>query len=435
MKKFLSILTVLLFVFAFSGQFAKASGPTALLTTPGGGISSISGTPAGTGTEAGVHTITISDATVSTVVSNDIEGGEEGTVAVSINDDNDDMTIVIAGKTLVIDVADTEAEVTLLSNVAADLQTKINAALVAQGVDLTVTVAVTGSTSAQTLLITVGKAGLSNTITSITGSAATALGFTNTPVPSADAKAVDVFVPATGSNGLWVTANSGSTKTISHTTDPGTASTLAGLKPIITAADAFINGVTLAADGNISAGAPVITVARGNAGKLEVSAPTIGYTYTNFNPQPVVKITDDAGNVVATDGSQISIEAYTDIDTETGFGTGTPLEFIGDTTIYATSDGSVDGDATGIATFSGIKYNTINTNGIYLCAWVDDGDGNKEEGETIVGCSPSLRFMLIQVQLFQLVEQQAQPLQPPLLLLQPLLPSQPPPLLLQHQLS
>jgi len=204
MKKiFISLLILsLALILSFSQSVFAATTPSAGLTSVAGGISSITGTPAGTGTEAGAHTITISDATVSTVVSNDIEGETVNTVAVSINDDNDDMTIVIAGKTLVIDVADATAGNTLLSTVAADLQTKINAALIDQDMPLTVTVTVTGVTPAQTLLITVGKAGLSNTITSITGGAAVALAFINAPVASADAKAVDVFVAATGSNGL-----------------------------------------------------------------------------------------------------------------------------------------------------------------------------------------------------------------------------------------
>ena len=66
---------------------------------------------------------------------------------------------------------------------------------------VTVAVTVTGVSPAKTLLITVGKAGLSNTITSIAGGAATALTFLNAVVAGVDAKAVDVFVAATGSNG------------------------------------------------------------------------------------------------------------------------------------------------------------------------------------------------------------------------------------------
>ncbi len=129
--------------------------------------------------------------------------------------------------------------------------------------------------------------------------------------------------------------------------------------------------------------AEVINV--GAASKVIVSAyPTVGYTYSNFSTQPVVQITDADDNVVTTDNSRISIEAYT----KTNFD-GTKSEFNGTSTIYATDDGLVGGAATGIATFAGIKYNTVNTTGIFLCAWVDaNGDGVKDEGETKTGCSP-----------------------------------------------
>jgi len=204
MKKFFSILAILGLAFGVLANFAMAATtPVASLTTSGGGITSISGSVATSGTEAGVHTITITDATVSTITSNDIEDdGVADTIAVTIGESNDDITIVIAGKTLTFDLAPATAGSTTLADVATDIQTKINDALIAQDMPVTVTVSVEGTSPNKTLKITVGQAGFSNTITSMNGGGATALTFINAPVASTDAKAVDEFVAAQGSNGL-----------------------------------------------------------------------------------------------------------------------------------------------------------------------------------------------------------------------------------------
>jgi hypothetical protein len=82
-----------------------------------------------------------------------------------------------------------------------------------------------------------------------------------TPVAGTDARAVDTFTPATGSNGTWVAANPSSTKTITHTTEAGNASTLAGLKGLINESGDFMEGVTLNASGVLSAGTATVTVA------------------------------------------------------------------------------------------------------------------------------------------------------------------------------
>jgi hypothetical protein len=207
MKKIFTSLLILsltlILGFAQSTFAVPPTTPVATLTREGGGITTISGAVATSGTEAGVHTITITDATVSTITSNDIEDdGVADTIAVTINEDNDDITIVISGKTLTFNLDPATAASTTLAAVAADIQTKINAALIAQDMPVTVTVSVEGTSPNKTLKITVGKAGFSNTITSMNGGGATSLTFTNAPVASTDAEAVDVFVAATGSNGL-----------------------------------------------------------------------------------------------------------------------------------------------------------------------------------------------------------------------------------------
>jgi hypothetical protein len=93
------------------------------------------------------------------------------------------------------------------------------------------------------------------------------------------------------------------------------------------------------------------------------SEPTIGYTYQNLDIQPVVRIRDQYNNIATADGSAISIEAYT----ADNFA-GTKSGFTGTATVYATNNGLVGGTADGVASFTGVKYNTINTTGIYLCA-------------------------------------------------------------------
>lgn len=291
MKKFLSILTVLLFVFSISGNFVKAAGPAATLTTPGGGITSIAGTPATHGREAGAHSIAISDATKSYVVSDAIENPVfPNLVNVAITAANDDMTIIIGGETLVFDLAATAVDTTLAA-VAADIEGKIDGALAAVPLALTVTVSVEGASPDKYLKILVDKAGASNSISSISGGAATSLLFDNAIVAGTDAKAIDTFAAATNSNGAWVLNNGSTSKTISHTTAPATESTLAGLKSAITNANDFINGITLNAAGALSAGTALVTVATGDVNSVTITTePIKSYIYQNLNNQPVVRV-------------------------------------------------------------------------------------------------------------------------------------------------
>ena len=293
MKKFLSILTVLLFVFATGANFVNAAGPAATLTTQGGGITSISGTPATHGREAGAHSIAISDATKSYVVSSDaIENPVfPNLVNVAITAANDDMTIVIGGKTLVIDVADTTVDTTLAA-LAADIEGKIDAELAGgTALALTVTVSVEGSSPNKYLKILVDKAGASNSISAISGGAATSLLFDNAIVAGTDAKAIDTFAAATNSNGAWVLDNGSTSKTISHTTVPATESTLAVLKSLITNPNDFINGVTLNAAGALSAGTALVTVGTGDVNSVTITTePIKSYIFQNLNNQPVVRV-------------------------------------------------------------------------------------------------------------------------------------------------
>lgn len=82
--------------------------------------------------------------------------------------------------------------------------------------------------------------------------------------------------------------------------------------------------------------------------------PTIGYTYVDFTTQPVVEIQDQYGNKTA-DTSDVVIAAYSDATCVTALDT----DFSGTKTKAAVA---------GTATFTGISYDTVRTAGLYLGA-------------------------------------------------------------------
>ena len=299
MKRLISVLFTLVLVLGVSlltAMPAMAGNPTAALTTPGAGIDSIPGAPAGSGTEAGVHSIVVTDATASTLTGTDAESDTAAdTMANSLTGD-ETLSVTIAGEAIMTAVlAAAITDTTPLATVATDIQNKINAKTTVA--DVTVTVA--GASNAKYFVITVNVAGVNNSIT--TQVAGTNGGETETglggvaPVAGTDANAVDTFTAATGSNGLWVAANPGSTKTITHTTAAGTASTLAGLEALVEVANAFINGITLTASVALTAGTAGVTVTEGAAGYLTVTGnATMTAGTTN---QLTVTAYDDAGNL------------------------------------------------------------------------------------------------------------------------------------------
>jgi hypothetical protein len=159
--------------------------------------------------------------------------------------------------------------------------------------------------------------------------------------------------------------------TVTVSADTGTEASITGTKTCITNAsgvctftdlgytktDAFTLKFTATKDGatlnSITAGSMTFVASTPHTLTI-TSSPTIGYTYQNLSPQPVVTVQDQYDNTVTNDNLPISIEANTKNDF-----TGTSSEFDGTTLVYTTD---------GVANFSGIKYNTINTTGIYLCA-------------------------------------------------------------------
>ena len=354
---------------------AMAGNPTIELTTPGGGIDGLTGTPTGSGTEAGVHSIVVTAATASTLTGTDAESDTaEDKIAASL-DGTETLILTIGGTEITTAaLAPATADTTLLADVAADIQAKINAATTAPDVDVAVTVA--GTTPGQYFVITVALAGVNNSITTqVTGTnggeTETCLGG-EAPVAGTDADAVDILTPATaGSNGLWQAdpsyGNESTTMTITHTTTAGTASTLAGLKALVTAADAFIEGITLIAYGALSAGNPEVTVSAGTAGYLVVT----GTATMDADTENELTVTayDDAGNLAATytgdkdltfsgpsvaiDGTVPTVEG-TDIGEEqtvaftagvAGGGSLTLIACVAEATTVDVSDGTIDSSA------------------------------------------------------------------------------------------
>lgn len=315
---------------------AMAGAPTIVLTTPGGGITSLTGTPTGSGTEAGAHSIVITDATASTLDGVAVEHGTTESTIVNTLAGTEVLTVTIAGDAITTGaLAATTAGTTLLTDVATDIQTKINAATTAA--DVTVTVVDAAGVSNGYFVITVNLAGANNSVTTqVTGNGAAPTGLgTNTPVVGTDAKAVDTLAAATGSNGLWVAAN-GASKTIAHSPTAGTASDLAGLKALVIPADAFIEGITLAASGVLGAGTATVTVTAGAASLLVIATQPAGsVSGIALTTQPILEAQDDSGNVDLTYITNV-VASEDDLGALTGTLTVTPTA--------------------GVATFAGLIY-------------------------------------------------------------------------------
>lgn len=300
MKKILSALGVffLAAAFLFGTPAALASAPTATLVTPGAGIDSIAGDGTVSGSEAGSHSIVVTNATASTLTGADAESNTApDAIALALVGD-ETITLTIGGTAVTTAaLAAATADVTTLVDVAADMTTKINAATIAPDVNVLVTVA--GASPAKYFVITTTTAGVNNSITStMTGTAFTALGFFGvSPVVGTNATAVDTFVAATNSNGLFVAANPGSTKTIAHAPAAGTASTLAGLRTSLIGAGAMIEGITIGVSGLLSAGTAVITQAAGvadGAGNIYVTGTAT--VIAGVANEITLTAHDDAGN-------------------------------------------------------------------------------------------------------------------------------------------
>ena len=113
----------------------------------------------------------------------------------------------------------------------------------------------------------------------------------------------------------------------------------------------------------------ITALAPGLKNKLSINTlPTVGYTFQNLSTQPIVTIQDTYGNKTA-DITDVIIAAYSDVTCTTALGT----DFSGVKTKAAVA---------GTATFTGISYDTIRTAGLYL--------GTTSDSVT-KACSPLLK--------------------------------------------
>lgn len=368
-RKIFSVLFALVLVASFSlvtAVPAAAGAPTVTLTTPAGGIDSLTGVPTGSGTEAGVHSIVITDATASTLTGTDAEHDTTADTMANALVGTEVLTLTIGGTEITTAaLASATAGTTLLTDVAADIQAKINAATTSPDVDITVTVA--GTTPGKYFVITVNLAGVSNSITTqVTGTGATPTGLAGQdPSAGTDAKAVDTFTAAIGSNGLWVAdpnyGNTANTMAIAHSPAAGTASTLGGLEALVEAADAFIQGVTLDASAGLSAGTAEVTVSAGTAGYLAVTG---------------------TGTMTAGTTNELTVSAYDDADNQaTSYTGGKVLTFSGPSQAPDGTDPTVEGTVIGQATAINFTTGVSDVNAATLVAYkaevttVDVSDG------------------------------------------------------------
>ncbi len=390
MKKFLSILTVLLFVFAFSANLTHAAAIADVVYTPTTSV--VGSSPA---TSATLTTFTTTTAVV---------GGHyivltfpTGTVLNSANIVKGDFTIqeTGAGSAATAPVAvTTDAGARTLtfivhpSSISSDTPGigvfTIALSGTAEGNEIVhpTTKTTTGSFSVAT---EAGDSGADADVTFVAGNmthwdvapaAVTAGSAFNVVITAHDvynnqttkqtdgtalgdealtitstATAIGANIPTYNGNDL----RDGEAVTINFATGQGTATNFIFYKatetPTITIASSSVAAMT----GTSTA----ITVATGVKDEVLISSvkPTIGYIYQNISPQLSAKLVDAYGNTVTSDDtSEITFKAYTSADCLT---TAANPDLTG-TKVVAVTDG--------VATFPGLRYNTVNTTGIYIRA-------------------------------------------------------------------
>ncbi|MDD4157099.1 MAG: hypothetical protein PHY08_11050 [Candidatus Cloacimonetes bacterium] len=375
MKKFLSILTVLLFVFAIGTHFVQAADIADVVYSETNSV-------VGTSPAASDTLVTFTETTA-------LVGGDyivltfpTGTVLNTANIVASDFTIEEDAGTA------TSPSVISVNASARTIAMYIHAASLADGagvytIKLSATaggdeivnptaITTTGTFSVATFASGVAADSGADTDVTFTHDAASQFAIINPTDGTVDA-AITVTVQLQDQYGNIVTTGGDKDKDVTLTAD-GDA-TGAGLVAITDGtgtkaiSDETAETVNLGLTDSETTDYTVtstqnVVFGPGAVDNIYVSAqPSIGYTYVDFATQPVVQVRDQYSNIVTSDNSPISIEAYT----ADNFA-GSKTEFTGTTLVYATDDGLVGGTADGIATFSGVKYNTINNTGIYLCA-------------------------------------------------------------------
>ncbi|MDD4784606.1 MAG: hypothetical protein PHY32_03610 [Candidatus Pacebacteria bacterium] len=379
MKKFISILTVLLFVFGFSTNFASAAALVGIVYGPSG---SVVGTYVPASSILAMFTTTTAVTAGSTItltfpnntalhptdtIESDFTIQESGTASVATAPSD----IVIDGnaRTIVFTIAaaslstDTPGVGTFVFKTSSTLGgTEIHNPAIAT---------TSGTFSVQT---SVGDGPTSISDVTFIPDAASKVVFygqpTNTPEAGV-AIATQPVVQIQDANGNVITTDNASEIALASFSDDTCTTAKAGLGGTRTMtvvageADYVGKGVlsTLAGatylkatSGSLTSDcSDIVTITPGAKNKLTLTAePTVGYTYSNFSIQPVVEIQDTYGNKTA-DTDNVVIAAYSDATCDTAIAT----DFTGTKTVAAVA---------GAATFSGIRYDTVTAGGLYLGA-------------------------------------------------------------------
>lgn len=340
MKKLLSILTVLLFVFAFSENFVKAAGAPILavaITSEAGTDGSVVGTfaqqPSVTVTDTANGNVVVPGATVTITV---IDGTDESLTGTRTCTSGADGTCTFA------DLAYTKTD---------QFQLRYTATLYG---------ATTGSADGAAITLV---AGAPHTLT-IGRQPANVDGLTTAVIQTQPiVNATDQYGNNCQNGVNIVAAKNTGTGTLRGTTtvaiaggagnatftDLGYSKSGEVFKLSFTASTGDAAAVV---SNNITALAP------GLKNKLSLTAePTVGYTYVDFATQPVVEFQDTYGNKTA-DTSTVTIAAYSDATCDTAL----EADFTGTKAKAAVA---------GTATFTSISYDTVRVAGLYLGATAD----------------------------------------------------------------
>jgi hypothetical protein len=380
MKKFLLIFTVLLFVFAFSGQFAKAAALTGVVYGPSG---STVGTYVQASSIVAMFTTSTAVTAGSTIVldipNNSVINPTAGVTVAS------DFTIQELGAGSAptapsVLAYDQEAHTITLTVDAASLSSDtagvgsfvVKTSSTSGGNEIRNPQVATAS-GAFTVTTSVGDTATISDVTFIVG-AASKLAFTTQPTNTAVAGvaiATQPIVKVQDTYGNTIASDSASVVTLTSFSDAACTTAKAGASGTLTktavagVADFAGQGVTStlvgatyfkAISGSLtSACSEIVTITVAGAHHLNFSVQPVAtaYTYTLFSTQPTVVVVDQYDNTTA-DADVVTL--LVDATDNTCAAAAVNANFVGDNTKAAG------------AAFDDLKFNAIDTSGIYLCA-------------------------------------------------------------------
>ena len=384
MKKFLLIFTVLLFVFAFNATMTKAAALTGVVYGPSGSTvrsyvpaSSILGMFTTTDAIIAGSTILFNipnnsalDApTASDFTIQELGAGSAATAPSVLAYDGDlhTITFTVAAASLSSDTAGVGTFVIKTSSTASGTEIR-NPQNAASNHAFAVTTSVSGGvTTISDVTFVVAAASKLAFTTQPTNTAVAGVAIATQPIVTVQdaygntitTDSASVVTLASFSNDACTTAKAGALGTLTKTAVSGIAdfatqdvrSTLIGATyfkattPSLTSACSAIVTITPAAASGLT---------------FSVQPATTAYTYVNFSTQPTVVATDAFGNTTLDAAAEVTLLVNAD-NTPDNCAHATSTSFLG--------DNSKD---TG-ATFTDLRYNTISSAGIYLCAAADVG--------------------------------------------------------------